>query len=371
MQILFIAPLPPPLGGHSLVAKVLYDHLNNKHQVTVVDFNKESFVEGFSSMKRIFEVIDVLNKVRKSQKNADVIYLTISESFLGNIKDILIYLLCFPKLSSFYIHLHGGSVKKLLWDKYPLLFKINKWLIKKMAGVIISGNSHFEVFGDYVNHKRIHKVPNFALDYLFVNEEYIQKKFSHIEKIKILYISNMIEKKGYFELANAYIKLSAQHQKEVEIDFAGRFELDTQKNIFLDFIDIYPNMRYHGVVDNEKKKELFDGAHVFALPTSYFEGQPVSILEAYASGCFVITTGQSGILDIFTNKINGFQFADPSADSIQLVLEELLNSKSLLKSVAIQNLAIANQKYRKHIYNGLIETILEEKAFNIQNRGND
>ena len=367
MRILYIAPLPPPLGGHSLMAKVLYDHLYSKHKVTAVNFNKESFVEGFSGFKRIFEVLDVLDKVRKNQKHADVIYLTISESFLGNIKDILIYLLCYRKLSSFYIHLHGGSIKRLLWDKYPFLFKINKWLIKKLAGIIISGNSHMDVFGGYVDHNKIHKVPNFALDYLFVNEEWIHKKFSQIEKIKVLYISNMIEKKGYFELANAYIRLETEYQMQIEIDFAGRFDLETQKKSFLNFIENYPNMRYHGVVDNEKKKNLFDGAHVFALPTAFFEGQPVSILEAYASGCFVITTGQSGILDIFTDKINGYQFADPSANSIKLVLEELLKSKSILKSITIQNLGIANQKYRKQIYNDSLATILEVKALNNQN----
>ena len=91
MRILFIAPLPPPLGGHSLVAKVLYDALVNKHEVEAVNFNKNSFVEGISSFKRIFEIFSILIKVRKGQKNADVIYLTISESFAGNLKDIFIY----------------------------------------------------------------------------------------------------------------------------------------------------------------------------------------------------------------------------------------------------------------------------------------
>jgi glycosyltransferase involved in cell wall biosynthesis len=259
----------------------------------------------------------------------------------------------------------------MLWDKYPLLLKINKCLIRKLGGVIISGNSHIEVFGDFVHHGKIHIVPNFALDYLFVNEELIQKKYNQIEKIKILYISNMIEKKGYFELAKAYTTLSFEHQTQIEIDFAGRFELETQKKSFLEYIENHPNMRYHGVVENEKKKDLYQRAHVFALPTGFFEGQPVSILEAYASGCFVITTGQSGILDIFKDKINGFQFANPKAYSIKLVLEELLKSKSKLESITIQNLHIANQKYRKQIYNNSLAAILEDKVLNNQKLSND
>jgi glycosyltransferase involved in cell wall biosynthesis len=365
MRILFIAPLPPPLGGHSLVAKVLYDGLIKKHDVEVVNFNKNSFVEGVSSIKRVFEIFSILKKVRKTQKNADVIYLTISESFAGNLKDIFIYLLCYKKLPVFYIHLHGGSIKRLLWEKSPLIHKINKWLIKKMAGVIISGESHMGIFSDFIETNKIFKVPNFALDYLFVNENFIHNKFQDVSIIRILYMSNMIEKKGYLELAKAYISLTAQEKNKIQINFAGRFEFDSQKNEFLQLISDFPNMQYYGIVDDEKKRNLFSNAHVFALPTSFFEGQPVSILEAYASGCAVITTGQSGILDIFTNKINGFQFYDHSAESIKQTLEDLINNISDLKKIAVNNFNTANQKYRVSIYNKSLLDILEHNFTNI------
>ena len=69
----------------------------------------------------------------------------------------------------------------------------------------------------------------------------------------------------------------------------------------------------------EKKRRLFAEAHVFCLPTyySYYEGQPISILEAYASGCVVITTDHGGICDIFKDKINGFRVEKRSCLSIK------------------------------------------------------
>jgi glycosyltransferase involved in cell wall biosynthesis len=367
MRILFIAPLPPPLGGHSLVAKVLYDALVNKHEVEVVNFNKNSFVEGISSFKRIFEILSILIKVRKAQKNADVIYLTISESSAGNLKDIFIYLLCYNKLSVFYIHLHGGSIKRLLWDKYPLIYKINKWLIKKMSGVIISGESHKVVFSDFVDANKIFKVPNFSLDYLFLDQKLILNKFQDLSPIRILYMSNMVEKKGYLELAKAYISLSTEVKNNIQIDFAGRFEFDSQKNEFLQLIADFPNMQYHGMVEDGQKRNLYSAAHVFALPTSFFEGQPVSILEAYASGCAVITTGQSGILDIFTDNINGFQFNDPNSESIKKVLENLVINISDLQKIALINFNLANQKYRVSIYNKSLLDILEYQYIHVKN----
>lgn len=359
MKILFIAPLPPPVAGHSLAAKVFFDHLSKKHSVEPINFNKESFIDGFSSFKRIIEVLEILKKIWKKKSGADIIYLTISESFAGNLKDLFIYIICYRKLSNMYLHLHGGSIKRLLWDRYKILYAINKFFIKRMKGVIISGPSHLVVFQDFIPLKKIHISPNFALDYLFITEEQIKQKFLNTEPIRLLYMSNMIEKKGYAELANAYLKLSDELKKKIRIDFVGRFELDSQKKSFLDQIQLEGNITYHGVVGDEIKKELFAQAHVFCLPTSYFEGQPISILEAYASGSVVLTTGQSGILDIFENDKNGFQLKEGNSASILPVLIEIVEKRDNLINIALLNIDQARRKYTTSIYNSNLEKIIE------------
>lgn len=363
MKIVYIAPLPPPLAGHSLAAKVLHDHLQLSHEVAAVDFNKESFVEGISGFKRVFEVIGILREIALKKKNADVIYLTISESFAGNVKDIITYIICRKKLNRMYIHLHGGSIKRLLWDKYPLLHKINRYFIKKMAGVIISGQSHMEVFSDMIDLSKIYSIPNFALDELFATDEQINQKFADREPFRVLYMSNMIDKKGYYELASAYITLPPAVRSQLKLDFAGRFELETQKTEFLEKIAGFPNMKYHGMVSNEVKRELFLQAHAFCLPTSFFEGQPISILEAYAAGCVVITTGQSGILDVFTDKLNGFQLQNGKVDAIRNTLEELVKSIDSLQSTAMSNAQTARRKYRTEIYNAELAKVLEQSLY--------
>lgn len=366
MKILYIAPLPPPLAGHSLAAKILHDHLQYSYDVAAVDFNKESFVEGISGIKRLFEVIGILREIALKKKNADVIYLTISESFAGNVKDIFTYIICRKNLDRMYIHLHGGSIKRLLWDKYPLLHRINRYFIKKMAGVIISGQSHMEVFADMIDQSRIYSIPNFALDELFTTDEQINQKFADREPLRVLYMSNMIDKKGYNELASAYIALPPALQSQIKLDFAGRFELETHKSKFLDKISGFPNMKYHGVVSNEAKRDLFFQAHAFCLPTSFFEGQPISILEAYAAGCVVVTTGQSGILDVFSDKLNGFQLQNGKADAIRNTLEELVKSVDGLHSTAQSNAETARKKYRTEIYNTELTKILKQQLQSTQ-----
>ncbi len=307
MNILFIAPLPPPITGHSLAAKVFLDELAKDHKVEVIDFRKESLKGGMNTFKRIFEIVAVLKNIWRKEKNADIIYFTISQSFAGNIKDLFIYLICFKKLNKMYIHLHGGGIGKLLFDKHKFLFKINKYFVSRLAGVIVLGKSHVKIFEGMLSPEKIHVVPNFAQDYLFLGEDEIIKKFSNTQPLKLLYLSNLISGKGFSELLEAYINLSGDLKNLITIDFAGSFESDAAKSIFMDKISNLKQIKYHGIVEGDKKKEIFKNAHIFCLPTYYpYEGQPISILEAYASGCVVITTNVSGVLDVFTDGVNGF-----------------------------------------------------------------
>jgi len=361
MRVLFIAPLPPPVTGHSLATKIFLEELSKFHQVEVVNLSKESFVQGVDSFKRIIQVVILLKEVWRKRKSADIIYLTISESFAGNIKDLFIYLMCAQCLSNMYIHLHGGSLKRLLFDKHKVLFCINRWFMKKLAGVIITGRAHISIFEGIIQQKQIHVVPNFAQDYLFSSEQEIVAKFSSLCPMRILYIGGLIPEKGFNELADAYLILDSELKKIVRIDFAGMFEAEPQKVKFLRKIAGVDHLRYHGIVDGAEKKNLFSQAHVFCLPTSLLEGQPVSILEAYASGCVVLTTGQRGISDIFAAGVNGFEIQARSAASIKSVLEAIVGKPENLLKIAVANRKTASEKYRTSAYCSSLRAIIETR----------
>lgn len=364
MQILFIGPLPPPINGHSLVCKVLHDSLQSNYAVKTVDLKKQGLKDGKISPIRVFEIFKVFYEVWKKKNHSDIVYLTISESLAGNLKDIIIYLLCYSLLPKFYIHLHGGSIKRLLFDRIQILYFLNRFFIKKMAGVIISGNSHLEIFEDYVDRSRIFIIPNFAPNGMFITKTRFLEKYSPDEKkIKFLFLSNMIPQKGYLKLLDAFQKLDKDLKKRLHLDFAGRFDSEEESDYFKSQISSEPNIVYHGMVSDDKKRELFQNAHIFLLPTMFFEGQPVSILEAYATGCVVVTTGQSGILDIFTNEVNGFQIEPDSPESIIRILEKITKfyKMSDLKKIANHNLNLASKEYREAHYTERIKRAFEAK----------
>ena len=361
MNILFIAPLPPPLTGHSLAAKILLDELVKHNRVDVVDFKKDVFKQGVSSVNRIVQILKILTEIWRKKKDADVIYLTISQSNSGNIKDLITYAICFTSISRIIIHLHGGGIRKLIFDRYRIFYHLNKFFLKRIGGVVVLGKSLKSIFESMVPQDRIYVVPNFAEDYLLLEKKKIEKKFLDINPLRILFLSNLMPGKGYEELINAFMTLEDDLKKNIRIDFAGGFESENDQKRFLDQIKDNVKIHYHGIVFGEKKKELFSNSHLFCLPTYYsYEGQPISILEAYASGCVVITTDHGGISDIFKNGVNGFEVRIKSVVSIKRKIEQILKKPEQLLPMALSNREIVYDKHRTSTYCASLLKIFED-----------
>jgi glycosyltransferase involved in cell wall biosynthesis len=359
LKILFLGPLPPPVNGHSIAAKTFLDGLTPHHDVRVVDLGVDSSGDGSLSWARIRAVLEVLWQVFRAKRGVDVIYLTISESPSGNLKDLLIYCICLGYLSRMYIHLHGGSIQSILFDRFPFIRWINAQFIARFAGVIICGPSHADVFADMIDASKIHTSANFAIDELFVDDALIEAKFADTQPLRLIYVSNMVPMKGFDELAEAYLALDEATRGKLTIDFAGLFDSPGNRQRFEQKIAGNAGLRYHGVVDGAAKRRIFTGAHVFCLPTAFKEGQPISILEAYAAGCVVVATGQPGIHDVFTEGVNGYEVLPRSVPSIKARLEALVNDLPALRQIARSNREIAGRLYRTASYQARLTRILE------------
>ena len=358
MNILYIATVSPPVTGQTIASNILLDYLVLSQNVEVIDLSLASTNDGRFTWTRAFEVLKILYLVHNGVHKCDFVYLTISESVAGNLKDLLIYLVCRKKLDKFYIQLHGGSLKREVFDRHPLLMRLNKLALKKVAGIFISGVSHKSIFFPMIEDSKLHIVGNFAQDYLFLDEQCIRKKFLKTRPLKIVYISGMTSGKGYLFLLNAYKALSDNLRNMLEIDFAGKFDTDEEEIKFNQEIEGYSHLRYHGVVDDESKRQLFAAAHVFCLPTNFLEGQPISILEAYASGCVVLTTGQPGILDIFSDGVNGYEISKNDHLSIKNLMEKLIEVSDNLIDIALNNSRTATANYRTDAFSRGVSNIM-------------
>jgi glycosyltransferase involved in cell wall biosynthesis len=363
MRILFIGPLPEPITGQALACQVFLDELSRHHRVEVVDLKKKKYRQGITSLSRIREVLGIVFDTWRKQRSAELIYFTPSESFAGNAKDLLIYLSCFRRLPRMIIHLHGGAgMREILLAPHPLR-RLNEFFLRRIGAAIVLGERLADTYGRVLPRARIHIVPNFAEDCLFTDPASIDRKFAATQPLRLLYLSNLLPGKGYVELLDAFFMLDADLRASVVLDVAGGFESEEQRQAFLRRIEGVPQIRYHGTVRGQPRKELFHQAHVFCLPTYYpYEGQPLSILEAYASGCAVITTDHSGIFDTFVPEVNGIEVAKRSAADLAAAIRRAARNPDRLHEMALTNLRTAESRYRPSTYNAAMIRVVDSLA---------
>lgn len=364
MKVLFIAPLPPPTNGQSLAAETFLKRLATRHEVRIVNMAKVRPMTLWLKVKRSFEVVHILADTFRQRKGIDVVYLTVSESIFGNIKDLIIYLICYRHLKVMFIHMLGGAGMKKIIEQGGVQSALNRFFMKQLRGVIVEGQAQAATFSAVVPAGRIHVIPNFAEESLFVTEDDVRRKFGKMQPLNILFLSNLIYGKGHQELADAYISLDDDMKANVNIVFVGGFESAKDKDIFLNKIKEERGLIYYSsFVSGDEKKALYCKAHIFCLPTYYpYEGQPISILEAYATGCVVITTKHSGIPDVFCNRVNGFFVEKRSANAIKFVIEDMVHNQDGLLNTALANRKIALEKYRTSIFASAMMKVIENDS---------
>jgi glycosyltransferase involved in cell wall biosynthesis len=349
-RVLFIGPLPPPVTGHSLACQVLHDALGPTHDVTLVNLRKESLESGITSVGRLGEIFSVFRKVWRGRRDASVIYLTISESVAGNLKDLVIYALCWRKLDRLVVHLHGGSIRANVFNRLSVLRTLNRACLKRIGAAVVLGDSHRSIFDGLVPRHRLHVIANFAQDDFFTDEHRLREKFADTGIIHVMFLSNLIAGKGHDDLLRGYQLLPAALRSRVKLHFAGAFESTGTETAFLARVGDDSGVILHGVVSGAAKLALLRSAQIFALPSTLLEGQPISILEAYASGCAVISTASGGIADIFRDHENGCLVGARSPEMIRDSIVTLLRDPARLSATARRNWMYAGQSFRSVRY---------------------
>jgi glycosyltransferase involved in cell wall biosynthesis len=316
-KILVVGPLPPPHTGNSLPVQMLVDTWSKSgHEVHAISFSSTSLISGNFSFKKLFIWLRIYSHLLKNKKQYDYIYLSVAESTFGNFRDLLFYFLLGDKRSNVIIHLLGGNTFKNIVQSEGFIGKVNRYFLERILYIVVESEYQKSFFSSSQIQSKVKVVENFAEDSLFTSRELITQKFNSPDKIRILFLSNLLYGKGHLELLEAFISLPEIVRNKFELHFAGNLVYDPNAD-FLLRVGACKNVVFHGFINGEKKKELLASSHIFCLPTYYpFEGLPFSIIESYASGCVGVMTGHSGIPFIFSDQINGYMIEKNNIDSI-------------------------------------------------------
>ena len=104
----------------------------------------------------------------------------------------------------------------------------------------------------------------------------------------------------------------AEKFPDLRLDLGGVWEDESFKE---KVSKLEENVSFLGWISGKEKEEALRRASVYVLP-SYFEGQPLSVLEAMANYCVVVASDTGGIPMMVENEVTGLLVPVKDADAI-------------------------------------------------------
>lgn len=337
------------VNGQSMMFQLFVDCLQERGVKTiVVDFGRSvdpnfsskrvsgkfGFTKLIDNFLLIFRFIFVLLVHYKTD-----VYITTSQSKVGFIRDFM-----FINLASFFgnrvvAHQFGANYHQFYKTQQEGLKNKIATTLAKTDKIIVEGaytKEQFSFLKDY--QEKVVTITN-GLPQKVNSTAIAAKHLKPGEPIQLLYLSNLIESKGYIDVLESVNLLINRDHQNINVVFAGKFLRDADDRIFtsnkeaeasfLKYIkenNLEKNVSYFNGLCGEAKAEAFRKAHFFLLPSFYInEGQPVSVLESLAYGCVPIVT-QYRLIPDMVKPNNGFFVPPQNPGAIAAVINNLIKN---------------------------------------------
>jgi len=330
-NILFLLHCPPPVHGSSIVGQSIKNSskINNYFECRFINLLVSKTINdtGKTGFFKIIRFIGVWNKLITElfKKKPDLCYLALTATGVAFYKDVLlIALLRFAQVKRIY-HLHNKGIGQQHYNK------INKFLYRfvfKDADVILLSNALYHDIKSFVPDSRVSICPNGIEDAF---PDFVPRFIEIKSKIKIIFLSNLIESKGIFVLLDA-CSLLQQKDIDFECDFIGA-EGNVSISEFnkkVNQLQLNSKVHFLGKKYGKEKNNIFANADIFAFPTYYSnECFPLVLLEAMSAGLPVVSTFEGGIPDIVQVGVTGFLVPQRDSIALSIQLEQLISNPQL------------------------------------------
>lgn len=349
-KILFIAPLPPPVHGSSMVSQYIQKSklLNEAFDMEWVNLSTSRTMEeiGKSSLtlyfKKLFRFLAsyflTIGKLLK--KRYDLCYIAITCHGVGFLKDMPFVLLCKMFCRRVVLHQHNKGMSNCV-DRFP--YKQLMPLVYRNTKVILLSERLFPDIEKVVKKDQIMVCPN-GIPSLHDTENSSKK---NNEVPHLLYLSNLIVSKGVYVLLDACKTLKMQGRKFV-CDFVGGETKEISKDAFEKAIKgrgLEQYVHYHGPQYGANKENFWQNADIFVFPTFYHnESFPLVLLEAMQHGLACVSTNEGGIPDIIENGRTGMICKKEDCVDLSEKIKQILDDEGVMKMMECE----AKKKYDEY-----------------------
>jgi hypothetical protein len=319
-----------------------------------VNYSQSFLRKIFKSIELLLKLIVYSIKVIISAFNRSLIYVNVGQTKFSLFRDGLPLLIrsFFSSEPIGIISLHGSLF--INWDKNCLENKLLNTMAKTARYVTVLGVKQCEKLAKLgIEPNKITILDNTCLLPVVSPAEIVEKQNNTAsdQPITILYLSSLIESKGYVEFVEAIELLANEDRIAIEAILCGKIvdikdpsnkfitpdraaQWITEKIAKIERSNLVSLSWIDGAI-GETKTKLFDRAQIFILPSRYpVEAQPIVILEALASGCAIITT-TVGEIPNTVDPTTALILDNIEPKTIEKAIEELVSNREKRTNLAL------------------------------------
>jgi glycosyltransferase involved in cell wall biosynthesis len=326
-RLIVIGPLPPPRHGVTvstslvLANPVLCDCFELDH-VDTSDHRTGGNIGNWDITNMRLAVLAVLRLAGKLRGRPGVVYLPLSQSTPGVLRDSMFVFVAWVRGWKVAAHLRGSEFRDYYRSAHPIMRRWIRATLARVDSVAVMGESLRGVFHGLVSTERITVVANGTPE--FEPKFSIQRDPEHV-----LFLSSLRRRKGVIEAVQAALLVLAA-RPSTRFTFAGGWE-SRELELALQRCAGRANGRieFRGPVSAAEKDQLLESAAVLLFPPVEPEGHPRVVIEAMAAGLAVVTTNRGAISETVGNEEAGFVLSDPEPEELAERTLRLLRDHAL------------------------------------------
>ncbi len=112
-----------------------------------------------------------------------------------------------------------------------------------------------------------------------------------------------------------------------------------------DFSSLYPDIEYLGILDKSKVFDLLNNCAALVFPSMWYEGMPLTIIEAFACGVPVIASRLGAMESMISDGYNGLHFDAGNEQDLKAHLDQWQSFDETQQAVYKKNARLTYEEY--------------------------
>lgn len=327
IRVLMVGPDRTVHGGISGVVNLLYEAgLADRVQIKYIGTMKDG-----TKLKKLLVAIVAFTRFLCCVHKFDIVHVNMSSdtSYLRKSYFIKAAKKAGKKIV---LHQHGGDIR----NYYAGLDESDKRRMVEILSMpdmmLVLGEELRKFFATLVPNQNIRIFSN-----SIIIPEIYHKDYSNHD---ILFLGRLCKDKGIVELVEA-MKDVTKKFADAKLYLGGMWEDKELESIVN---ELGNNVSFLGWVGSEEKARLLKECSIYVLP-SYYEGQPVSVLEAMGYSLAVVATNVGTLPEMIISGESGVLIEPKDAKNLEEALLKLLSDEEYKKKIAVAGRKVVENRF--------------------------